>query len=199
MEVIKPTINAGFWDDLFEKEMMPWDQLGVPPLLTRYLEQQTKRSSRVFIPGCGAAYEVALFAQLGYEIMAMDYSKQAVEKAKKQLGSYAEYVHQGDVFKHTFSDAFNLIYERAFLAALPKVYWPNYFAMLDNLLESGGLVVGFFIISEHYKSRFPPYCLMDGELETKLSDKFELVECKKVANSVEVFADKEYWMVWRKK
>ncbi|MDF5701893.1 methyltransferase domain-containing protein, partial [Vibrio parahaemolyticus] len=151
------------------------------------------------IPGCGAAYELSTFIQYGHDVIAMDYSQEAVKMAQSTLGNYKDKVVLGDVFNADFSQSFDVIYERAFLAALPRDMWSEYFAMVDKLLPSGGFLIGFFVIDDNYLSRFPPFCLRSGELAAFLEPTFELVKSSVVANSVEVFKGREQWMVWQKR
>lgn len=200
MKVIgTPTIDVQFWDDLFAKGSMPWDRNQAPEELKHYLSRTSDENQTVFIPGCGAAYEVAHFIENGHDVVAMDYSEEAVNLAKSTLGQYQDRVRLGDVFSAEFSQPFDVIYERAFLAALPREKWDDYFAMIDRLLSRGGLLVGYFVIDDEYRSRFPPFCLRSGELEKRLETNFSLIESSPVADSVDVFKGKERWMVWQKK
>ncbi|WP_232060536.1 methyltransferase domain-containing protein [Vibrio ponticus] len=198
-----PQIDAQFWDELFTTGNMPWDNKQSPNELLEFLGKYslpalTQSCSRVFIPGCGAAYEVKAFTRYGCDVTAMDYSEQAVAVAKDQLGELGNSVVLGDVFKADFAQPFDVIYERAFLAALPREYWHDYFAMLDRLLPSGGLIIGYFVVSDEYRSRFPPFCLKTNELAQALGSKFELISSSPVDDSVAVFAGKEHWMIWQK-
>ncbi|TOB20857.1 thiopurine S-methyltransferase [Vibrio parahaemolyticus] len=194
-----PAINQQFWDNLFTQGTMPWDAKTTPQELKAYLENALHSGQSVFIPGCGAAYEVTHFVDCGHDVIAMDYSAEAVNLAKSQLGQYQDKVMLGDVFSADFSRAFDVIYERAFLAALPREKWDEYFAMVERLLPSNGLLVGYFVISDDYRSRFPPFCLRSGEIEQKLAANFNLIESAPVTDSVDVFKGKEQWMVWQKK
>ncbi|HCE2203122.1 TPA: methyltransferase domain-containing protein [Vibrio parahaemolyticus] len=194
-----PSIDVNFWDDLFVKGTMPWDRNQAPEDLKRYLSQISGDAQSVFIPGCGAAYEVTQFVDHGHDVVAMDYSAEAVNLAKSQLGQYQDKVMLGDVFGAELSQSFDVIYERAFLAALPREMWDEYFAMVERLLPSNGLLVGYFVISDDYRSRFPPFCLRSGEIEQKLAANFHLIESAPVTDSVDVFKGKEQWMVWQKK
>lgn len=160
-----PIINEQFWDALFFNGTMPWDRNQTPNELKHYLKRIADKAHSVFIPGCGAAYEVSHFVDCGHDVIAMDYSAEAVNLAKSQLGQHQDKVMLGDVFNADFSRAFDVIYERAFLAALPREIWGDYFAMIERLLPSNGLLVGYFVISDDYRSRFPPFCLRSGELE----------------------------------
>ncbi|EPW7001522.1 methyltransferase domain-containing protein [Vibrio parahaemolyticus] len=193
-----PIINEQFWDALFFNGTMPWDRNQTPNELKHYLKRIADKAHSVFIPGCGAAYEVSHFVDCGHDVIAMDYSAEAVNLAKSQLGQYQDKVMLGDVFSADFSRSFDVIYERAFLAALPRDQWPDYFAMVDKLLPRDGLLIGYFVIDDDYRSRFPPFCLRSGELAQHLEPTFTLIESSPVTNSVDVFKGKEYWMVWQK-
>ncbi|MBE3710421.1 methyltransferase domain-containing protein [Vibrio parahaemolyticus] len=193
-----PIINEQFWGALFFNGTMPWDRNQTPNELKHYLKRIADKAHSVFIPGCGAAYEVSHFVDCGHDVIAMDYSAEAVNLAKSQLGQYQDKVMLGDVFGAELSQSFDVIYERAFLAALPRDQWPDYFAMVDKLLPRDGLLIGYFVIDDDYRSRFPPFCLRSGELAQHLEPTFTLIESSPVTNSVDVFKGKEYWMVWQK-
>ncbi|MDF4662634.1 methyltransferase domain-containing protein, partial [Vibrio parahaemolyticus] len=149
--------------------------------------------------GVGTAYEHSPRRQQDQDVNPMDDSQEAVKMAQSALGNYKDKVVLGDVFNADFSHSFDVIYERAFLAALPRDMWSEYFAMVDKLLPSGGFLIGFFVIDDNYLSRFPPFCLRSGELAAFLEPTFELVESSVVVNSVEVFKGREQWMVWQKR
>ncbi|MCS0346232.1 methyltransferase domain-containing protein [Vibrio diabolicus] len=193
-----PTINQQFWDDLFIQGTMPWGARTTPQELKTYLENALSNGQSVFIPGCGAAYELSSFIQYGHDVIAMDYSEQAVKMAQSTLGKHKDKVVLGDVFNADSTHSFDVIYERAFLAALPRDQWPDYFAMVDKLLPRDGLLIGYFVIDDDYHSRFPPFCLRSGELAQHFEPTFTLIESSPVTNSVDVFKGKEYWMVWQK-
>ncbi|MFH4488320.1 methyltransferase domain-containing protein [Vibrio diabolicus] len=193
-----PTINQQFWDNLFTQGTMPWDAKTTPQELKAYLEKALSGRQSVFIPGCGAAYELSSFIQYGHDVIAMDYSEQAVKMAQSTLDKHKDKVVLGDVFNADSTHSFDVIYERAFLAALPRDQWPEYFAMVDKLLPRGGLLIGYFVIDDDYHSRLPPFCLRSGELAQYFEPTFTLIESSPVTNSVDVFKGKEYWMVWQK-
>ncbi|EGR1555491.1 methyltransferase domain-containing protein [Vibrio parahaemolyticus] len=193
-----PAINQQFWDNLFTQGTMPWDAKTTPQELKAYLENALHSGQSVFIPGCGAAYELSSFIQYGHDVIAMDYSQEAVKMAQSTLGKHKDKVVLGDVFNADSTHSFDLIYERAFLAALPREQWPDYFAMVDKLLPRDGLLIGYFVIDDDYRSRFPPFFLRSGELAQHFEPTFTLIESSPVTNSVDVFKGKEYWMVWQK-
>lgn len=115
------------------------------------------------IPGCGLAYELRTFFEKGYEVVAIDFSVAAVERAKGLLGALQDAVVLGDFFSYDFGRRpFDLVYERAFLAYLPRRMWPDYAHRLGELLRPGGKLIGFFVYGEQQGG--PPFCLKASEL-----------------------------------
>src|SRR3970282_1341679 len=104
---------------------------------------QTKKSSlRVLIPGCGTGYEVRPFAERGHEVLAIDFSDAAVEAARRELGVLADRVRKADSFTCE-PRPFDLVYERAFLCALPCSLWPAWGRRMAELVGPGGELAGF--------------------------------------------------------
>src|SRR5512137_277611 len=90
--------QAAFWDERFAAGFTPWDARGVPPAFERWLDADGA-GARVLIPGCGAAYEVAALVARGCDVLAIDYSATAVERAREVLGpALAARVVQADFF-----------------------------------------------------------------------------------------------------
>ena len=42
---------------------------------------------RVLIPGCGSGYEIEAFSSAGWDVIGIDFSKVAVARARRLLGS----------------------------------------------------------------------------------------------------------------
>ncbi len=186
--------TPAFWNARFRENRIPWDSGSVPPALERYLARE-QNTGRVLIPGCGSAYEVRSFAEKGYEVLAIDFSEAALEKARAVLGAWHTALLYGDFFTHDFgAKPFDIIYERAFLASLPPAKWTAYAARLAELLAPGGRLIGFFVHSEERGG--PPFSLKAGELPRLLGERFEKIEETAVSASVPVFEGKEHWEVW---
>ena len=120
-----------FWNLRFEAAFTPWDQGGVPACLRQYVDVRLLAAQslppqkyRVLIPGCGSAHEVKLFADLGWDVTAIDFSPAAVAQARLTLSvgsALASMVKEQDFFGETVgSERFDIVYERAFLCALPR-------------------------------------------------------------------------------
>ena len=182
-----------FWEKRFRENFTPWDAGGVPASLERFLKAEPRRR-RVLIPGCGSGYEVRAFAEAGLETLAIDFAPAAVERAQRTLGPVAHLVRLEDFFEFGFDRPFDLVYERAFLCALPRRLWPRYAPRVAELLRPGGRLAGFFFFDD--TERGPPFGLKSGELETLLEREFDRTVDASVSDSIPIFAGKERWQVW---
>jgi SAM-dependent methyltransferase len=184
-----------FWDARYREGVTPWDAAGAPLKLIEYLEHQ--KASRVLVPGCGTGYEVRAFAERGHEVLAIEFSDAAIEAARRELGPLADRVRRGDFF--TFDAApFDLIYERAFLCALPRRLWPHWAERVTQLLRPGGALAGFFYLDDN--ERGPPFGTTKVQLSGLLAG-FELRQEQAIpeSESIAVFKGKEVWQVWRRR
>jgi len=185
-----------FWERRFRESFTPWDSDRVPAALEKFLRAEP-RGRRVLIPGCGSGYEVREFAAAGHDVLAVDFADAAVKRARHILGPLADRVRLADFFQLDFETPFDLVYERAFLCALPRRLWPRYAPRVSQLLRPDGRLAGFFYFDDG--ERGPPFGLKAGELETLLSDRFERVADAEVGDSIPIFAGKERWQIWSRR
>ena len=187
--------HPDFWSERFEKDFMPWDTGGVPLALQQYVQRSQPAS--VLIPGCGTGYEVAYLAEAGWDVTAIDFSDAAVSAARAVLGKWSERVLQADFFSYEPPQRPGLIYERAFLCALPPARRADIVSRWAALLPAGAVLAGFFFFDESPKG--PPFGMARAELERLLHADFELADERDVTDSIAVFAGKERWMEWRRR
>jgi len=186
-----------FWDTRFRDGVTPWDAGGVPPKLLQWLKAK-KPAARVLIPGCGTGYEVRLFAERGHDVLGIDFSDAAVAAAQRELGSLSRLVRKGDFFLLQVRP-FDLVYERAFLCALPRALWGDWGRRVAELVRPGGELAGFFYIDDN--ERGPPFGISREGLEQLLASAFVLEEQSPIpaVQSLPVFKGKEIWQVWRRR
>ncbi len=113
------------------------------------------------------------------------------------MGVHESRVRRADFFGDEVRGPFELVYERAFLCALPRRLWKDWAARVAALLAPEGRLAGFFYFDE--SDRGPPFALHgQAELDALLDSCFVRVADAPVADSVPVFAGKERWQVWKK-
>jgi SAM-dependent methyltransferase len=187
--------SPSFWDERFEQGFTPWDRGGVPEALRAFVAGRAP--TRTLIPGCGAAYELAFLSEAGWDATAIDFSPAAVATAKVAVGKWAHKVEHADFFAWQPPKPLELVYERAFLCALPRAMWPQVATRWAELLAPGALLAGFFFFDDVPKG--PPFGIAREKLDELLYASFELIEDAPVNDSIPVFAGKERWMVWRRR
>jgi SAM-dependent methyltransferase len=185
--------QAEFWEKRFRENFTPWDAGTVPVALEQFLRTEL-RGQRVLIPGCGSGYEVRAFAEAGFDVLAVDFALAAVERAQQILGPLSERVLLADFFEFDFEARFDLVYERAFLCALPRRLWSRYAERVVELMGPQGRLAGFYFFDD--SERGPPFGLKAGELETLLGEHFERTTDAEVGDSIPIFTGKERWQIW---
>ncbi len=188
--------GAEFWDARYREAFTPWDAGGVPAALQRFIAGE-HAARRVLLPGCGTAYEARAFAERGHDVLAIDFSALALERARALLGEWSHVLRYADFFADDLGAPFDLVYERAFLCALPRPHWPRWAARVAEIVRPGGRVIGFFFRSDD--ERGPPFGLKAGEIETLLAPAFDRVADAAVEDSIAVFAGRERWQEWRRR
>ena len=192
---LRDSSQPAFWSERFEQHFTPWDRGGVPHALREFVARSAPRVT--LIPGCGLGYELGYLSDAGWDATAIDFSPAAVAAARAALGPWAPRVEEADFFAFQPRRPLELIYERAFLCALPRRMWPQVAARWAALLPAGGLLAGFFFLDDAPKG--PPFGTTQAELDALLNPYFELVENQPVADSIPVFVGKERWQVWRRR
>ena len=188
-------MSPAFWDERFERNFTPWDKGGVPQALRAFAAASAPLAT--LIPGCGSAYELAFLADAGWDAVAIDFSPAAVAAGKAAVGAHAARVVEADFFRWQPARPLQLIYERAFLCALPRAMRPQVAARWAALLAPGALLAGYFFFDEAPKG--PPFGIARSELQALLGADFECIADDAVSDSIPVFEGKERWMVWRRR
>ncbi|ELX12256.1 thiopurine S-methyltransferase family protein [Janthinobacterium sp. HH01] len=188
-------MSPAFWDERFERRFTPWDKGGVPQALREFAAASAPLAT--LIPGCGSAYELAFLADAGWDAVAIDFSPAAVAAGKAAVGAHAARVVEADFFSWQPARPLQLIYERAFLCALPRAMRPQVAARWAALLAPGALLAGYFFFDEAPKG--PPFGIARSELQALLQADFECIADDAVSDSIAVFEGKERWMVWRRR
>jgi len=186
-----------FWDTRFREGVTPWDAGGVPPALKNWIGRRAGRL-RVLIPGAGTGYEVRLFAEHGHDVLAIDFSDAAIEAAKRELGSLCGRVRKADFFELQ-DGPFDVVYERAFLCALPRTLWSEWARRMAEVVSPGGVLAGFFYIDDN--QRGPPFGVSQEGLNDLLGKAFEMTESQALPpeQSLPVFQGREIWQVWSRR
>ena len=201
--------HPDFWCKRFGDGTTPWDA-GTAPAELRAFAARHSAPLPTLIPGCGSAWDAAWLARLDWPVTALDFSPTAVARAREVLGQVRDGARGealdktttvdlicADFFTFTPRQPLQLIYERAFLCALPRKLWADWGRRVAELLPPGGLLAGYFFVCEQLKG--PPFGILPAQLDELLQANFERLEDVPVADSIPVFAGRERWQVWQRR
>ena len=195
-----------FWDLRYQAAFTPWSQSNIPLCWQQFLDaREPSNGATVLVPGCAEGFEIADLVHRGYFTTAIDFSAAAIEAAKTVLGAVAKTpncnLRQADFFDAAFTHApFDLVYERAFLCALPPKLWPNYAEQMAAIIKPGGLLAGFFCYDPVPPiPKGPPFGLDQNVLEALFLGRFERISIATPTDSVAVFAGREQFEVWQRR
>lgn len=191
-----------FWDHRFRSKVTPWEAGRAPEALRAFVlrheaqnVQENGAALRALVPGCGSAWDAAFLDASGWKVSALDFSPAAVETARDTLGdAWGGTLLCADFFTFEAEQRFDVIYERAFLCALPRTLWPDYAPRMAGLLRPGGLLCGYFFLDDTPKG--PPFGIQAEQLKALLDPYFIQTADQPVSDSLAVFAGRERWQEW---
>ncbi|HET7776142.1 MAG TPA: methyltransferase domain-containing protein [Azospira sp.] len=187
-----------FWDKRFAEGVTPWDQGSAPAELEALAAPAgSSAPPSILVPGCGHAREAAWLDAQGWAVTALDFSPAAIEAARQTLGAWGGELRCADFFDFPVDRPYDVVYERAFLCALPRKLWPGYGPRLAQLLRPGGCLAGFFFFGDEPKG--PPFAIGEAEQAALLAPWFERIADAPARQSIPVFAGRERWQVWRRR
>jgi Thiopurine S-methyltransferase (TPMT) len=185
--------DPAFWDARYREGTTPW-QLSEPQPESLALGPPPRPGARLLVPGCGWTAETLAFAAAGWDVLAVDFSSEAVALARRHLAGSAVEVREADVFSLD-EPPFDLVYERAFLCALHPHTRPTYGRRLPDLVRPGGALAGYFEVGDARGG--PPYEITRDDLDGLLTPAFELETDRPSVAPMPAF-ENERWMVWRR-
>ncbi len=136
-----------FWEQRFQEGHTPWDRGEANPQLGAWLGSGALKPCRILVPGCGSGYEVAVLAQAGFDVTALDYAPVAIERTRKLLEAAnlkAELV-EADALAWRPERPFDAIYEQTCLCALYPDDWRAYADRLHLWLAPAGTLYALFV------------------------------------------------------
>ena len=125
--------HPDFWCKRFGEGVTPWDAGRVQGDFASFVAARTQPLNTL-IPGCGSAWEASHLADHRWPVTALDFSPTAVACAREVLADQAVDLVCADFFAWQPAQALDLIYERAFLCALPRKLWADWGKRVAELL-----------------------------------------------------------------
>ncbi|MCP9927085.1 methyltransferase domain-containing protein [Cyanobium sp. CH-040] len=157
----------GRWDQRYREGGDGWE-LGQPaPPLAAFLRHDPRApepGGPVLVPGCGRGHEAALLAELGFSVLGLDFSGEALREARRLHGPDRPGLRwlQADLFDRAALEAAGLgpgslagVLEHTCFCAIDPPLRSAYRATVVHLLRPGGWLLGLFWC--HGRASGPPW------------------------------------------
>lgn len=185
-----------FWDTRYDTQVTPWEAGHAPSQLVGFA-RGLPVGCRILVPGCGSGHDARHLAEAGFDVLAIDFSEPALALARRNAGPFADRIQWADFFAFDTEGPFDVVYERAFLCALPRRLWDDYARRVADIVRPGGLLAGFWFIDDN--ERGPPFGISAARLHELFDAGFVRENDEPVGDSIPVFQGKERWQVWRRR
>ncbi|MEB3200594.1 MAG: bifunctional hydroxymethylpyrimidine kinase/phosphomethylpyrimidine kinase [Synechococcaceae cyanobacterium] len=166
------------WDRRYRDGSDAWELGQAAPPLQRFLRSHPlapRPPARVLVPGCGRGHEARLLAELGFHVVGLDFSGEAIAAAQRLHGPSRERLRwlQADLLDPGALAAAELlpgsvdgIVEHTCFCALEPELRRRWLESLTRLLSPQGWLLGLFACHRHGGG--PPYGIAPGELAALL-------------------------------
>ena len=165
---LPPSPDTGsWWDQRYREGSDRWE-LGAPaPPLQRFLAEHGQAPlppGRVLVPGCGRGHEAALLAALGFDVVGLDFSGEAIREARRCHGEAIGRLRwlQADLLDSAALERLGLgagscdgVLEHTCYCAIDPGLRPAYRQSVLRLLKPQGWLLGLFWC--HGRPGGPPY------------------------------------------
>jgi SAM-dependent methyltransferase len=163
------------WNQSYADDLAPWD-IGHPqPILVRLIHAEAIRSP-VLDSGCGTGEHTLLLAERGLEVLGVDLSPIAIDRAREKAarrGVRAEFA-VGDVLELDRLDRrFATVIDSAVFHVFDDGDRARYVASLASVIEPGG-VVHLLAFSDKVPGEAGPRRVSQAELRDAFADGWEV-------------------------
>lgn len=181
-----------YWHERWKKSELNFHKSEFNPLLLQYFPRSSlPQAAKVLVPLCGKSLDLIWLHQQGYSVTGVELSEIAIEAffeeqeisfTKNESQSFSEWtadslnIVKQDFFQFSPVQAFDAIYDRASLVALPKKMREDYASKIATLLIPGGR---YLLLAFSYNDTSldgPPFSVTDAEVRQLFHSHFD-IEC----------------------
>lgn len=156
------------WENCYLENNTPWNRGAPSPPLAEWV-RRTKPAGRAFVPGCGVGHDVAMLAESGMDVLGLDISATAIERARAAYPAHAARFIVGDLFALPYHllDAFDWVIEHTCLSGMPPDWRPKYRDAVASALKPGGMLAGVWYVNPDMDpgESGPPFGISVAELD----------------------------------
>jgi thiopurine S-methyltransferase len=184
-------MDEQFWIKAWNEGRTQFHQPDHHPKLVEFFPRlDPKAGQKVLVPLCGKSKDMLWLHGLGLHVRGVELHEQAVRDFFLENGpmatlvsqdpTYTHYVHRkiaissGDFFKLNEVEAYDFVYDRASLVALPPRMRKDYAQVIKRALKKDGQYL--LIVYEYDQARMegPPFSVSGGEIHELYQDRFSI-------------------------
>ncbi len=176
--------RADWWSSFYQSGEMPWDLDGPHPSLARVVATLKLQRSRILVLGCGRGHDAAWFARAGHIVTGVDFSEEAIEKAKETYAGVVDLTFlKADALDLPvrLTQSFDIIFEHILYCAIDPAKRSELIKTWLKTLTDHGHLLAILFASE--KRKGPPYGGSEWELRSRLSKRFRTLYWQRLKDS----------------
>ena len=167
------------WDKAYQEGVTPWDKGYASPAIAEWL-QENSLEGHGLVMGCGLGHDVRLLASYNDQVIGMDISQTAVNKAREIDAVNNESYIVADFFNlpEDYSQSFDWVVEHTFFCAINPDLRKSYVENLVRVLKPKGYFLAVFFLKDpsHIDLEGPPYKIGREAIEEYFGKNFVLLE-----------------------
>ena len=172
---VPPEINnvnsSSKWERDYQRGTAGWD-IGTPtPVFQRLIRSGEFPPGRILVPCAGRGHDAREFARHGFEVVAVDFAREAVEQMRALMDDASQYeIWQGDLFQlpQEWYGTFDYVLEYTCYCAIDPQRREEYADMIARVLKKGGKYIALALpLNERVGG--PPFTVKPDELISQLT------------------------------
>jgi len=167
------------WNNLYndmDVEDMPWYLPDLDPDLREALSKYQVDSGSFLDVGTGPGTQAIALSKMGFEVVGVDISSIAIEKAHK-LNEKVVFL-QDDILNTRINLKFNSIFDRGCFHIIDENKRQVYITEITKLLTSGGMLFMKCFSDKNPDTGYGPYHFSGSLIESLFSERFAILEIK---------------------
>ena len=187
--------QSSFWQEHYERGNPGWDKGEAAPPLKRALSAlDLAPGAKALVPGCGYGHEAFYLAELGSDVVAVDFAPAAIENLRSRSSGLSLQALERDIFSLVtdFRCDFDLVLEHTCFCAIPLDRRAEYARTMAGVLKPGGIFLGLFW--ELGEDGGPPFNTTREDVHLYFDSFFSMQEIERPEDSFPGRQDEE-WLV----